>query len=585
MIPDTNKIRRLLDYLKPYWFLEVITFIAMAIIAALAIAVPHALRYMIDVLIPSLTKEAENGIDIGPIIIFALILIGIYVGQLLFALVRDYLAAHIGANIIMNMRSQLFMHLERLSLTFYQKSQVGEIMSRMLSDINRIQSLLTTTLLVFCTNLLMLIAILVYLLNINWYLTLIALIPVPLTMFLTDRFGRRLHQITRMLQEQIAQLSARLQETFVAIKTIKAFGQEQAEKRKVDRVLSGLTGLYIKNSITTSISTQLINLLTMLGPVVLLAWGTYLIAGGSMRLGELMAFYILLTFLYSPIEGLAKINIEIQSAMASVNRVFEYLDIPPAVVEDTQPFQIERAQGEIEFKDVGFTYENSGFRFDGLSFKINPGEKVAIVGPSGSGKTTLVNLIMRFFDPEAGSVYLDGVDLRRLSIKSLRDNVVLVDQDPLLFKTSIFNNIAYAIPHAKPDEVMSAADSANIHDFISHLPEGYNSEVGERGVTLSGGEKQRVCLARAIIKNPAVLILDEATSALDSVSEKLIQDALERFLAGKTAVIIAHRLSTVQNADRIIVLDGGRLIDQGTHQEMITGCPLYQNLAKKQTWA
>jgi subfamily B ATP-binding cassette protein MsbA len=585
MIPDTNKIRRLLSYLKPYWFLEVITFIAMAIIAALAIAVPHALRYMIDDLIPRLTQGAEDGINIGPIIVFALVLICIYVGQLLFALVRDYLAAYIGANIIMTMRSKLFMHLERLSLTFYQKSQVGEIMSRMLSDINRIQSLLTTTLLVFCTNLLLLAAILVYLLHINWLLTLIALIPVPLTMFLTNRFGKKLHQITRMLQEQIARLSARLQETFVAIKTIKAFGQEEAEKKKTDGILSGLTGLYIKASITTSISSQLINLLTMLGPVVLLAWGTYLIAGGSMLLGELMAFYILLTFLYSPIEGLAKINIEIQSAMASVNRVFEYLDIPPAVVEDLQPFHIERAKGEIEFKDVAFSYENSGFRFDGLSFKINPGEKVAIVGPSGSGKTTLVNLIMRFFDPEAGSVYLDGVDLRKLSIKSLRDNVVLVDQDPLLFKTSIFNNIAYSIPDANPDDVTSAAQSANIHDFITHLPEGYNSEVGERGVTLSGGEKQRVCLARAIINNPSVLILDEATSALDSVSEKLIQDALKQFLAGKTAVIVAHRLSTVQNADRIMVMDNGRIIDQGTHQEMIANCPLYQELAKKQTWA
>lgn len=557
----------------------------MAIIAMLAIAVPHALRYMIDELIPGLTQGAEDGINIGPIIIFALILVGIYVGQLLFALVRDYLAAYIGANIIMTIRSRLFMHLEQLSLTFFQKSQVGEIMSRMLSDINRIQSLLTTTLLVFCTNLLLLIAILVYLLHINWYLTLIALIPVPLTMFLTDRFGRKLHLITRMLQEQIARLSARLQETFVAIKTIKAFGQEKAEKKKVDGVLSGLTGLYIKNSVTTSISTQLINLLTMLGPVVLLAWGTYLIAGGSMLLGELMAFYILLTFLYSPIEGLAKINIEIQSAMASVNRVFEYLDIPPAVNEDPQPFHIAHAKGEIEFRDVGFTYENSGFRFDGLSFKVNPGEKVAIVGPSGSGKTTMVNLIMRFFDPIAGSIYLDGVDLRKLSIKSLRENIVLVDQDPLLFKTSIFNNIAYAIPDAGPDEVTSAAQSANIHDFISNLPEGYKSEVGERGVTLSGGEKQRICLARAIIKNPSVLILDEATSALDSVSEKLIQDALERFLAGKTAVIIAHRLSTVQNTDRIMVLDKGRLIDQGTHQEMIENCPLYQEMAKKQTWA
>ncbi|HDS01506.1 MAG TPA: ABC transporter ATP-binding protein [candidate division Zixibacteria bacterium] len=582
MTQDSGKIRRLLAYLKPYWLLEIVTFIVMAAIAVLGIAVPAALQYMIDTLIPSIASQAGEAVKIRPVIIFGLVLVAIYVGQFLLAWLRDYLAAYIGANIIMNMRSDLFIHVERLSLSFFQRSQVGEIMSRVLSDVNRIQGLLTTTLLMFFTNVFMLIAIIIYLLNLNWYLTLVALIPVPFTILLTHKFGKRLHQIVRMLQEKLAHLSARLQETLVAIKTVKAFGQEKREKKHVDHVMKDLTGLYIKNSVVTSVTTQIINFVSMLGPIIILAWGTYLIAGGSMQIGELMAFYILLTYLYSPVEGLARINIEVQSAMASVNRVYEYLDIPPAVEEAPEPVEIEKARGEIEFKDVSFAYETGGFKFEHLNLKIAPGEKVAIVGPSGSGKSTIINLLMRFYDPLSGEITVDGIDLRKMSFKSLRDNIVLVDQEPLLFRSTIYENIVYGIPDVDEKDVIEAAKNANIHAYIEALPEKYESQVGERGVTLSGGEKQRICLARAIIRDPSILILDEATSALDSVSEQLIQDSLSRVLRDKTAIMIAHRLSTIQHADRIVVLQNGRIIDQGTSKEIMQSCELYRELVEKQ---
>ncbi|NIP41741.1 MAG: ABC transporter ATP-binding protein [candidate division Zixibacteria bacterium] len=582
MTQDSGKIRRLLAYLKPYWLLEIITFIVMAAIAVLGIAVPAALQYMIDTLIPSIAARAGEAVEIRPVIIFGLVLVGIYIGQFLLAWLRDYLAAYIGANIIMNMRSDLFIHVERLSLSFFQRSQVGEIMSRVLSDVNRIQGLLTTTLLVFFTNIFMLIAIIVYLLNLNWYLTLVSLIPVPFTILLTHKFGKRLHQIARMLQEKIAHLSARLQETLVAIKTVKAFGQEKREKKNVDNVMTGLTGLYIKNSVVTSVTTQIINFVSMLGPIIILSWGTYLIAGGSMQIGQLMAFYILLTYLYSPIEGLARINIEVQSAMASVNRVYEYLDIPAAVEESPEPVEIEKARGEIEFKNVSFSYETGGFKFENLNLKITAGEKIAIVGPSGSGKSTIINLLMRFYDPLSGEIMVDDTDLKKLSFKSLRDNIVLVDQEPLLFRSTIYENIVYGVPDVREDEVIKATKNANIHDFIESLPQKYESQVGERGVTLSGGEKQRVCLARAIIRDPSILILDEATSALDSVSEQLIQDSLSRVLKDKTAIMIAHRLSTIQHADRIIVLQNGKIIDQGTSKEIMQSCELYRELVEKQ---
>jgi ABC-type multidrug transport system fused ATPase/permease subunit len=582
MILDSRKAKRLWQYLRPFWFLELVAFSVMAVLAALALALPGAIRYLIDDLIPGMVQQAGEGVSLRPIVYFGLFLVGIYLGQVVFSWIRDYLAAYIGAHIIANMRAELFRHLERLSLRFHQSHQVGEIMSRFMSDINRVQFLLTSTLLMFLTNIFMLVAIVIYLLLVNWYLTLIAVIPVPLTIILTGIYGKKLNRISRRLQELTAELSGRLQEAFLSVKTIKAFGQGAREGRRVDSILQKLVRIYVKMSVTTSLSVNLVQFFNMLGPIVVLAWGTYLIVEGSMQLGALIAFYILLTYLYNPIQGLASIHIEVQSAMACVDRVFEYLDIPPEVVEDAHPVNLDDPKGEIRLKGVCFSYGQNGFAFDNLNLNIAAREKVAFVGPSGSGKTTLINLIMRFFDPQAGEISIDGVDIRRLSLSSLRRAIGLVDQEPMLFKTTIFNNIAYADPDATLEDVTRAAKIANIHQFISSLNEGYQNEIGERGVTLSGGEKQRICLARAILKNPPILILDEATSALDSNSEQLIQDSLKRVLVDKTAIIIAHRLATVQHADRIIAIDKGRIVDEGRHEELMVRSSLYRELAAKQ---
>jgi subfamily B ATP-binding cassette protein MsbA len=582
MIIDTHIAKRLWYYLRPYWKLELVTFIVMAVIAVLTLALPIAVQIMIDDLIPWLIETTDSGLKLMRVMIFGGALLGIYLFNVLFSWWRDYLAARIGANIIADMRSELFYHLELVSLRFHQTHQVGELMSRQLSDVNRIQSLLTSTLLMFLANILMLIAILVYLLQVNPMLTIIALIPVPLTIILSNKFGRRLHDINRGLQEATARFSARMQESFVATRIIKAFGREKAEKEKVDSDLSTLTGFYIKNSVTSSLAHNFMHFINMIGPIVVLAWGTYLVAGGTMKLGALMAFYILLSYLYSPIKDLAAINVEVQASMASVNRIFEYLDLPPAIEEASQPVSLPNVTGAIGLYNIRHEYADSGFRIDGLSLDIKPGEKIAIVGPSGSGKTTIINLILRFFDPDSGTIMLDGVDVRNLPIKTLRDNIGLVDQEPLLFKMSIFDNIAFANPKATLDNVIRAAKIANIHDFIESLHKGYESEVGERGVTLSGGEKQRMCLARAVLIDPPILILDEATSSLDSNSEQLIQEALKRVLVNKTAIIIAHRFSTVLHADRIIAMDNGRIVAEGTHAELLDKSPLYRELAGKQ---
>jgi ABC-type multidrug transport system fused ATPase/permease subunit len=577
----TSKYRRLWNYLKPYWGLELCALFTMMVLTALAIAMPIAIQYMIDTLIPGLMASARP-IRIAPVALFSAFLIGVYLADVLVSWLRDYLAGRVGAGIIRDLRSDLYAHLQNQALRFFHEHQTGEIMSRVLSDVGRVQDLLTVTLLMLFTNSLMLVAVLAYLLHTNWLLTLIAVIPVPLTTVATNRFGRRLHGIAFDIQSKLADLSARIQQAFLSIKTIKAFGQEEREKKRIDGALGELTGLYIRNSVMNSLAVNVVQFINMVGPIVVLGWGIYLVVIGAMKLGQLIAFYILLTYLYGPIHGLAQTSIEIQSTMASVDRVFEYLDVSSAVAEAAEPVTITSPRGEIDFHGVSLSYPNSDFSLNRLSLHIRAGEKLALVGPSGSGKTSIANLAMRFFDPDEGTVTLDGIDLRTISLRSLRSAISLVDQDPLLFNVSINENIKYGRPHASQAEVVAAARAAGVHDFIISLPQGYDTQVGERGVTVSGGEKQRICLARAIVVNPRILILDEATSALDSASELIIQESLKHIWADKTAIIIAHRLSTVQHADRIAVLEGGRIVDQGTHSDLIERCPAYREAAIRQ---
>ncbi|MEE8577764.1 MAG: ABC transporter ATP-binding protein, partial [candidate division Zixibacteria bacterium] len=409
---SVNKIviKRLWRYLKPYWHLQAATFVVMMCMAGLALAIPASVKYMIDDLIPGMVATAETGIDWKPAVWFGALLLSIYLARVIVSLVQDYLATRIGASILCDIRSELFGHLETVSLWFYQKHQVGEITSRILSDVSRVQNLLAVTFLMFLQNVIMLVGILVFLLWVDWKMTVVAIVPGPLTITLSHFFGVKVHVIARRMQETIARLHGRIQEAFTGIRTIRAFGQEKAERDKLDGVMSDLKGLYIKNTIVTSLAHSLVHFVNMLGPVVVLAWGTYLIAGGTMKLGELMAFYMLLTYLYEPVQSLASINVDVQAYMASVKRVFEFLDLPPAVEEATDPVILKDVRGAIHLDHVNFQYNETGFGIHDVSLEIRQGETIAVVGPSGAGKTTLINLIMRFFDPDSGRITLDGLD-------------------------------------------------------------------------------------------------------------------------------------------------------------------------------
>ncbi len=556
--------------------------LATAATAVLQLALPAALQYLIDSGIPEMiTRRGQPGYWHSAVY-FCLVVVGVYVVVFFLSWLRDYLGARVGGSIIADIRSELFLHLERLSLKFHQEHQVGEIMSRAMSDVSRMQEVFTSILIGALANLMFLIAILGYLFATNWFLTLLALVPIPLTWYLTARFGRFMNRVSRQHQETTAELSARMQESLVGVKTIKAFGREVAELLRIESVLERLKAVIIRFSVTQSVSRTSVMILSFMGVIVVLSVGSYLIVIEQLTTGKLFAFFLVMAWMNNLVQGLASARVELQAIMASVDRVFAYLDEPVDIVDAAGAVTLKAVRGEVRFDNVGFSYDEKGFSIERFNLTIAPREKIAIVGPSGGGKSTIVNLIMRFYDPQQGSVLLDGVDLRQISLKSLRDHIALVDQEPLLFNGTIHENIAYGLAEAQREQVIAAAKVANVHEFISSLPGGYETLVGERGVTLSGGEKQRLCLARAVIKDPAVLILDEATSALDSISERLIQDALEKVVVDKTAIIIAHRLATVQKADRILTLKEGRIIDEGTHSELLQRSPVYRELAEKQ---
>lgn len=566
--------RRILSYLRPYWWMEVGIFVCMGIGVALTLVDPLVIKVLIDNVI------VERNIGLLHIVMIALL--SVYVIRSLFTIITAYLFNFVGQRILFDIRSQLFQHLERLHMGFYHRTKVGEVVSRVNSDVESLQGIVTTTFVSLITDLLTVIAILAVVLFLDWKLTLVSLSIFPIFAVSIAYFGRRIRQKSREVREKVADILHFFQETISGMKLVQSFVGEKYEARRHLRKGKELINLRINLGMFGALANSSAGFFVALGPALVLWYGGYRAMEGALTIGGLVAFYTFIGKLFNPVFRLAQLNVTVQTALASIERIFEFLDIEPEIRDAHEAVSLAGVNGEVSFRNVGFSYKPGEPILHDVSFDVRKGQAVAIVGPSGVGKTTIINLVCRFYDPTDGIITLDGHDIRDIKVTHLRRQIGIVSQETFLFNTSIGDNLRYGNRRATDGEINEAARKARIHDFIESLPEGYGTLVGDRGVRLSGGERQRIAIARAILKDPKILILDEATSSLDSQSEKMIQRALEPLMRYRTTITIAHRLSTVVNADTILVLNDGRIVERGTHEELLELGGLYKTLWDEQ---
>ena len=564
---------RLLKYIRPYTRELVLAFICMLVFSLCNMAViplvSHISKAVADKNFPFL--NALIGIVIVTFFIKGVFQYG-----------QAYLSSYIGQRVVTDLRVQIFGHLQDLSLNFYSKWKTGEVMSRVINDIAMIQNAIVVCATEIIPQLLTLAGVLSYLLYLNWQLTLMALLTVPVFVLTISKFGEQMREIGRNAQKKIADISSILQETIVGARVIKSFTMEKHEVRRFKEESEHSFGWSMKEAQIDATQKPLIAFLQILAVVAVIWFGCLQVVSGTMQPQDLIAFFAGAVLLIDPVIVISKINTTLQRALASAERIFELIDISPSVKDEKDAKEIGTIKGRVKFDHVSFSYEKSGEVLKDVSIEVEPGSSTAIVGPSGSGKTSFVNLVLRFYDPTSGAIYVDGTDIKKVKLLSLRQQMAIVPQETILFSGTIMDNIKYGSQHKSDSDAVNAAKAANAHEFISELKDGYNSNVGERGMTLSGGQRQRVAIARAILRDPKILILDEATSSLDTESERLIQDAMSRLMKGRTTFIIAHRLSTIQNADRIIVLKDGGIFEEGTHSSLMEKNGFYRKLYEMQ---
>lgn len=566
--------RRILGYLKPYWWIELEILVCMMIGVALTLIDPLVIKALID------NVFVERNYGLLNVIMIALI--GLYAVRGLFTVITAYVYNFAGQRIIFDIRSQLFQHLEKLHMGFYAKTKTGEILARINDDVASLQDIVTTAFINLVTDMLTVVAILALLLYLDWRLTLISLTVFPLFFFTIGYFSEKIRKKSKEVREKVADILSFFQETVTGMKLIQSFVREKYEARRFVQKGKDMINLRIGLGFWGSLANATAGFIVALGPALVLWFGGYRVMGGVLTIGGLVAFYAYVERLFDPVVRLAQLNITIQTALASIDRIFEFLDIEPEIKDAPDAIALENVRGELSFKGVGFAYKPGEPVLENISFDVKRGERLAIVGPSGVGKTTIINLICRFYEPSRGAISLDGVDIRTIKLSSLRKQIGIVSQETFLFNTSIRENLRYGKLRTTDEEIARAAERANIHDFIANLPDGYETIVADRGMRLSGGEKQRLSIARAILMDPKILILDEATSSLDSVSENLIQKALEPLMRDRTTITIAHRLSTVVDSDRILVLTNGRIVESGTHRELLRNDGIYRTLWHEQ---
>jgi subfamily B ATP-binding cassette protein MsbA len=560
--PRYTLLRRLVPYLRPYWPL-------LAVGSLLAFVVSGA-----DGLIAWLVKPAMDDIflkrDLAMLKLIPLVVLVTYIFKGAGRFGQSYLMASVGERVIARLRRELYAHIQGMPLAFFKARHSAELMTRVITDVNRLARLCSTVLVMTVRQIGTIVALLIVMFMREWVLALIAVAIFPAVGVIVRALGRKLYRINRRTQQKIAEMNVVLHESFAGTKIVKAFARESLEQQRFDRVNDDLLTLALRDHRTDQLSEPLMEVLAAFGIMGALWYGGYRVIMGALTPGEFFSFTAAVMLLYGPVRQLSRIANTVQQSLASVERVFELLETPPTITDAPGARPLTGFGDHLAFEHVSFRYPDADTDvLHDISLTVAKGETVALVGLSGAGKTTLMDLVPRFHDVTAGRISIDGRDVREVTLASLRELLGIVTQETFLFHDTLEYNIAYGKPGATQAEVERAARLAQAHDFIMALPAGYATPVGERGVKLSGGQRQRIAIARAFLKDPALLLLDEATSDLDAESEFLVQRALADLTRGRTVLVIAHRLATVRNADRVVVIDGGRIAEVGPHDELI----------------
>lgn len=562
--------KRIFFQVRSQWPLLVVAGISILAVSLLEFVIPQLSQYTIDHLIPD--KRYDALIWIG------LSVLGTAVLLALFNYMSGIAMATIGQNAVYQLRNQLYRHLQMLDVGFFDRNRTGDLMSRVTSDVGMLQQLVSSGMMSIVTDLFTFVAVAAYMMWMDWQLTLVVLATFPLMIVTTRFFTKRIRAAFKKIQESVAEVTNHLQDTLSSIRLMKSFSTEEYETERFSVRSRNNMSANIAAVKLRSVYEPIIDLLIFAGLAVVLILGAKGTMDGNLTVGTIVAFLAYLRLLQNPVRRFSRTLNTIQQSAAAYERIVEILETKPQVVEKADALELQQVQGDVEFHEVSFAYHNGVPVLKQFNFKLEAGKITAIVGSSGAGKSTITHLITRFYDPQQGTITIDGHPLPDISLSSLRKQMGIVSQDIVLLNGTIRENIVYGKPHASDEEVEAAARAAHAHEFIMSFSLGYDSQIGERGVKLSGGQKQRLSIARAILKDPRLIILDEATSSLDTESEKAIQDALEHLLANRTSLVIAHRLSTIQRADRIYVLDKGGILEFGTHESLLAKQGKYKQL-------